>query len=209
MLKSVGTVMVTVIVTAEVRLPEVPLMVKVEALAAAAVVAVSVSVLADVVLTGLNDAVTPVGKPVALRATVALKPPCGATAMVVLPVPPWSTFTLETEEESLKDAAAVTVKAMMAWADEVPTVPVTVSVDAPSAAEAVTVTLRVVPVNAAVTPAGAPAMVRTGVPVKPFNGFSVIVLDPAPPAPTLRLAGAADNVKLGPAFTVRLSVTEA
>jgi hypothetical protein len=70
-------------------------------------------VLAAVVLAGLKDAVTPAGKPVALKATDPLKPPRGAIVMIAVPLPPKATFTLETEE-SVKPGPGVTVKAMAA-----------------------------------------------------------------------------------------------
>jgi hypothetical protein len=207
--KSGGGVTVTVIVTVEVRLPEVPLTVTVDDLSAAALVAVSVSVLVVVVVAGLNAAVTPVGKPVAAKATVPVKPDCGATVRMVLPVPPAPTFTLVAEEESLKLGAAVIARAMVACAERAPDVAVTVTVDEPTAVEAAAVSFSVVPVNAAVTPAGKPAAVIVGVPVKPFRGVTVMVLDPDAPCTTLKLAGAGATVKPGPAFTVRPIVAEA
>jgi hypothetical protein len=60
-----GAVTVTVIATVAVRLPEVPLTVNDVALNAAELATVRVSV-AVVALVGLSEAVTPVGKPVAL-----------------------------------------------------------------------------------------------------------------------------------------------
>ena len=57
-----------------VKLPEVPVMVTVKVPVAAAPLAVSVKVLKVLVLLGLNDAVTPPGKPDAERLTMPLKP---------------------------------------------------------------------------------------------------------------------------------------
>ena len=57
-----------------VRLPEVPVMVTVAVPNAAVLVAVRVSVLVVVVLLGLNNAVTPAGRPEAARLTLPLKP---------------------------------------------------------------------------------------------------------------------------------------
>ena len=54
----------------------------------AVVLAVSVNVLVFVVLLGLNDAVTPLGKPDADKLTLLLKPFCGLTVMVLVPVAP-------------------------------------------------------------------------------------------------------------------------
>jgi hypothetical protein len=66
------------------RLPEVPLIVNCDALATAELAAVRVRVLVELVLDGLKDAVTPVGKPLVVSATVPLNPPCGATLTVVV-----------------------------------------------------------------------------------------------------------------------------
>ncbi len=54
----------------------------------AVVLAVSVNVLVPVVLPGLNDAVTPAGRPEADKLTLALKPFCGDTLMVLVPLAP-------------------------------------------------------------------------------------------------------------------------
>jgi hypothetical protein len=201
--KSGGAVTVTVIVTAEVRLPEVPVTVKEDTFAAAALVAVSVSVLVDVALAGLNDAVTPVGKPVALKATLPLNPPRGVTVMVAVSLPPAATFTLETEE-SVKLGSAATVRASPVCATSAPDVAVMVSAAGPTTAVGAAINFSVLPVNAAVTPVGIPTIARVGVPVKPFSGVTVKVLVPVAPCITLKLAGEAATVKLGPAFTVRL-----
>ena len=67
---------------------DVPVMVMVEVPGVAFAEAVSVSVLVVVVGFGLNPAVTPVGKPVAFRVTLPLKPFRGATVMVLVPLLP-------------------------------------------------------------------------------------------------------------------------
>jgi hypothetical protein len=54
----------------------------------AALLAVSVSVLDVVVGLGLNDAVTPLGRPEADKLTLPLKPFCGVTLIVLAPLPP-------------------------------------------------------------------------------------------------------------------------
>jgi len=56
------------------KVPEVPVIVTVDVPAAAELLAVSVSVLVVVALAGLNTAVTPTGKPAALRLTAPVKP---------------------------------------------------------------------------------------------------------------------------------------
>jgi hypothetical protein len=56
------------------RVPEVPVMAIVEDVGAAELFAVSVSVLLVVAVAGLNNAVTPAGRPEAARFTAPLKP---------------------------------------------------------------------------------------------------------------------------------------
>ena len=71
-----------------VKLPEVPVMVTATVPVAAVLLAVSVSVLVFAVLAGLNEAATPLGRPDADKLTLALKPFCGLTVMVVAPLAP-------------------------------------------------------------------------------------------------------------------------
>jgi hypothetical protein len=52
----------------------------------AVLVAASVSALVLAVLLGLNDAVTPLGRPDADKLTLALKPPSGVTVIVLVPL---------------------------------------------------------------------------------------------------------------------------
>ena len=67
--------------------------------AVAVLAAVNVNTLEVVALAGLKDAVTPVGKPLALRATEPLKLLIGVTVIVLLPVVPATTLTLLGEDE--------------------------------------------------------------------------------------------------------------
>ena len=71
-----------------VKLPDVPVTVTVTAPVVAVLLAVKVSVLLLAVLVGLNDAVTPLGRPDADKLTLPLKPFCGVTVMVLVPVVP-------------------------------------------------------------------------------------------------------------------------
>lgn len=74
-----------------VMLPEMPVMVTVTVPVVAVLPALSVSVLellGLVVLVGLKDGVTPAGKPDADKLTLPVKPFCGATEIVVVPLPP-------------------------------------------------------------------------------------------------------------------------
>jgi hypothetical protein len=185
--KSGGGVTVTVSVTDAVRLPETPLTVICVAFAAAVLAAERVSVLVAVALDGLNDAVMPVGSPVAVKATVPLKPACGATVIVAVPAPPAPTFTLETDVESLKVGAAATVKVTVVCAVIAPDVAVTVSVAGPTTADAaaasfsVLVVLVLAGVKVAVTPVGNPLTASVAAPVNPVCGVTVIVLVPDAP----------------------------
>ena len=85
----------SVTVAVFVRVLEVPVMVTVKVPMLAALLAVKVSVLVLVVLAGLNDAVTPLGKPEADKLTLALKPFCGVTVIVLVPLAAWKTLKLD------------------------------------------------------------------------------------------------------------------
>jgi hypothetical protein len=61
---------------------------------AAVPLALSVKVLVLVVLVGLKEAVTPLGKPEADHLTLALKPFCGVTVIVLVPLVPCMTVKL-------------------------------------------------------------------------------------------------------------------
>jgi hypothetical protein len=71
-----------------VRLPETPVTVTVAGPMGAALEAVNVSVLVLVVVAGLNDAVTPDGSPLAVRATDPVKPLISVTETVLVPLAP-------------------------------------------------------------------------------------------------------------------------
>ena len=68
-----------------VKVPEVPVMVTLAVPIVAVGLAVSVSVLVEVVGFGLNDAVTPVGNPVAVNVTLPLKPLAGVMVTALVP----------------------------------------------------------------------------------------------------------------------------
>ncbi len=84
-----------------VKLPDVPVMVTVTVPVVAVPLAVSVNVLVLVVLLGLNDAVTPLGKPDADRLTLPLKPFCGVTVIVLVPLAPWAIVKLLGDAETV------------------------------------------------------------------------------------------------------------
>jgi hypothetical protein len=201
--------MVTVTESVEVMAPDVPLTVNGVDAAAAVRVAVNVRLLDVVALDGLNEAVTPVGRPVAVRATAELNPPNAAMVMVVVPLAPATMLTVLGAAVSLKPGSAVTVRAMVAFAEMVPEVAVIVRVAAPTVAVLLAVSVSVLVelmgdgLKAAVTPVGNPVMPRLAVLLKPFNGVSVNVLVPLVPCITLNVVGEAAKVKLGGTATVR------
>jgi hypothetical protein len=84
------------------KLPEVPVMVTVTVPVADVLVAVSVSVLIRVVLVGLKEADTPLGRPEADKLTLPLKPPCGVTVMVLVALVPCVIVKLLGDAESAK-----------------------------------------------------------------------------------------------------------
>ena len=87
------------IVAVFVKLPEVPVTVTVTVPVVAVLLAVKVSVLLLAVLVGLNDAVTPLGRPDADKLTLLLKPFSGVTVMVLAPLVPCTTVKLLGEAE--------------------------------------------------------------------------------------------------------------
>jgi hypothetical protein len=88
MVKLGGAEMVSRIVVALFNVPEEPVTVIVDVPVAPEAAAVSVSVLAPVVLAGLKEPVTPLGRPDATRLTLPLKPFCGPTVIVLAPLLP-------------------------------------------------------------------------------------------------------------------------
>ena len=78
----------SVIVVVRVKLPHVPLIVTGTVPVAGELPAVSVSVLVLVVELGLNNAVTPFGRPDADKLTLPVKPYCGLTVIVLVPLAP-------------------------------------------------------------------------------------------------------------------------
>lgn len=94
----------------------------------AELLAVSVKVLVPVAGFGLNDAVTPVPKPLADKVTLPVKPLDGVILMVVVPCDERVIVKLVGDAESVKLPAAtvVTVRVTVAVCVTLPPVPVTV-----------------------------------------------------------------------------------
>jgi hypothetical protein len=82
-------VTVRVIVAVCVKLPDVPVMLTGTVPVVAVLLAVSVNVLVAVAGFGLNDAVTPLGRPDADKLTAPLKPFCAETVIVLVLLAPW------------------------------------------------------------------------------------------------------------------------
>ena len=104
------------------RLPEVPVIVRVDVDPAAELLATTVRMLEVAALAGLNDAVTPAGNPEMLRFTAPLKPCCGLTVMVLLALAPGATVSVEADADRLKPGELeVDVRLLMsAWPKGVP-----------------------------------------------------------------------------------------
>lgn len=156
-------------------------------------------------LVGVKVAVTPVGTPDAEKATLPVKPPDGVTVITLLPAAPLFTVKLAGDAESVKFAppVPVMVRLIVVVAVSAPEVPIIVTVDVPVVAVALAVNVTTLDVaedvglKAAVTPVGKPLAENVTVPLKPFFGVTVIVLDILEPCAMLKLLGDAPSVKLG------------
>jgi len=168
-----GAWMVNAMVVALVRVPEVPVTVTVCAPGTAALLAVKVSVLVVLVMTELKVAVTPVGSPIAVRATLLLTLVASVTPMALLAVPPTRRVRLLAEDERLKLGAGM-VNAMVVVLVRAPEVPVTVTVCVPGTAVlpgvsvSVLLLLVLAGLNVAVTPLGSPDAAKFTLLLKPF-----------------------------------------
>jgi hypothetical protein len=115
--------------------------VEVVAVAVGATVNVNVLVVEPAIDTGANAAVTPVGRPVAVRATVPAKPFVQANAIVLVPVAPWFTLSELGDADSVKLGVGVTVT------DDVPEIEpeLAVTVNVPAAVAAYKPEVEIVP----------------------------------------------------------------
>jgi hypothetical protein len=203
-----------VIVVIWVKPPDVPVIVTVTVPVVAVLLAVSVNKLVLVVLLGLNDAVTPPGRPDADRPTLPVKPLVGLMAIVDVPVLPGATFRLLGDAESPKLGPEFTVRTIVVVCVKPPDVPVIVIVMVPVVAVLLAVSANVLTLvvllglNDAVTPLAKPDADRPTLPAKPFCGVTVIVLAPLLPWAIVTLDGDAERLKSGGAvaFTARLTV---
>lgn len=110
----VGAAMVSVMRAVPVKLPDVPVMVRVEVDAAAELAAVMVRVLVVTAFAGLKLAVTPAGSPETARVTAPVKPCCGLMVTVAAPLAPGAMESAEADDAMLKPGAAdVAVSALI------------------------------------------------------------------------------------------------
>jgi hypothetical protein len=207
-----AAVTVRAIVVVWLRVPLVPVTVTLAAPVVAVLEAVKVTVLVPVVDVGLKLAVTPEGRPLALRATLPVNPPEGFTVTVLVPVAPWVTVALVADRENSGFGGTVTFKLTLVVWVRVPLVPVTVTVAAPVVAVLEAVKVRVlVPVvdgglKLAVTPVGKPLALNATLPLKPPAGVTVMPSVPELPwlIETAAEAAAREKSGLGGAVTVTL-----
>jgi len=167
-----GTVTVNAIVVVAVSEPEVPVIVTFAVPATAELLAVKVKMLVPLVGFVPHNAVTPLGTPVTARLTLPVNPLMGITTIVDIAEVPRLTERMDGEAASVKLGLWM-VKAKLVVCVKLPEVPVTVTVDVPTVAELLAVSVNtLLPVvgfvpHDAVTPLGKPAATRLTLPVNP------------------------------------------
>ena len=116
-------VIVTAIATVEVRLPDFPVTVMVDAPAAALAPATKLNVLVVAVDAGANDAVTPAGNAEIVRLTVPVNPLVGATVIVAAPELPCATLSAEADDFNVYPAGPESTRLKLVFAVIVPDTP--------------------------------------------------------------------------------------
>ena len=119
---------------------------------------------------------SPLGRPVADKLTLPLKPFCGVTVIALAPLVPCAIVTLfgDAESEKFATVTGFTVRETVVPFDKLPEVPVMVTVTAPVAAVLLAVSVKVLVVvvelelKDAVTPLGNPVADKLTLPLKPF-----------------------------------------
>jgi hypothetical protein len=170
---------------------------------AAVLVAASVNVLVLAVLVGLNDAVTPLGRPDAVKLTLALKPFCGLTVIELVPLAPCVIVKVLGDAESVKFPGGLTVRERVVVFAKLPDEPVIVTVTVPVAAVPLAASVKVLVfvvlagLNDAVTPLGKPDADKLTLPLKPYSGVTVIVLAPLVPCAIVILLSEVESEKFG------------
>jgi hypothetical protein len=195
------------IVVVRLNPPPVPVTVIAACPRAAVLDAVRVNVVpAPVDDSGAKAAVTPAGKPLAVKATLPVNPPVRVIATALVPIAPRLTVKLDGVAESAKSGVdgSLTVRLIVDVRVRPPPVPVIVTVAGPSVAavDAVNVTVLLIPVtdagvNPAVTPAGSPLALNVTLPVNPPVRVMVIVLLALAPRFTVTADGLAECEKSG------------
>jgi hypothetical protein len=153
-------------------------------------VRVAVPALAPVITTGLVEPKLKVGRSWALvgleviaaaRVTLPVNPPEGVMVMVLVPLPPGVTDSVEADGATVTVGAALTVRATVVDAVKLPEVPVIVTVAAPMVTVLLAVSVSTLePVvglvaKAAVTPEGRPEAASVTLAVNPLAPVTVIV----------------------------------
>jgi len=178
-----------------IKLPEMPVIVTGTVPVAAVLIAVSVNVLMLVPGFGLNDAVTPLGRPNADKLTGPSKPFCGFTVIVLLPLPPCVTVRLLGDADRPKLPTEFTVSAIVVECVKLSEVPVIVTTTVPIGAALVAVKVNVLVALAgfglkdALTPPGRPDTDKRTFPLNPFRPVTVTVIAPLPPCVRIKLLG--------------------
>ena len=201
------------IVVEALRLPEVPVIVTVTVPAVAELPAVSVNTLDPDVGLVPKLAVTPLGRPVATRDTLPVKPLAPETVIVSVALLPCVTDKAGAMGASVKLGAALTVRLIVVEALKVPDVPLIVTVTVPVIA--VLPAVNVIPLDPvvglvakfAVTPLGKPVAPKVTPPVNPLAPVTVIVSVALLPRVTDKADAVGARVKLGTALTVKLCGT--
>jgi hypothetical protein len=154
---------------------------------------------------GAKFALTPLGRPVALKDTLPVSPPTKVTVMVSVGFVFGARVMAVGESEIVKSGLATTVKVIVVVATVAPLVPVMVTVAGPTVAVPDAVKVSVLPVDPvteaglklAVTPVGRPLAVKVTAPVKPLNVETVTLLDALAPCRTDTLVAATEKPGLG------------
>jgi len=186
-----------------VRDPETPAIVTVAVANEAELLAVSVRILLCAVELGEKVAVTPSGRPPAVRLTAALNPFCGMTTTLDCPEPPGERFT-RPGASMMVNLGSLMVRVRAVDEVKLPEDPVIVTVAIPgaavlSAADRVSV---LVPFadglgeKVAVTPLGSPDAARFTFPANPHCGAIVMPAVAEPPGFKLTVPADGTSVKL-------------
>jgi hypothetical protein len=171
--------------------PLVPVTVNVYCPTAAELLAVSKSELLSVVGFGLQEAVTPTGKPDSARFTLPVNPYSGFTKIPDVVEEPGARENIVVCPWSVKDGARTCTGNVTVWVRE-PLVPVMVAFVVPSAVVLLAVSIRLLfPVvgfglKDAVTPLGRPDTASFTLPVNPFSGFTPTLSMTDVPCPMIK-----------------------